>query len=222
MDDLELSSEQLLKNLDEIASINKFLGGHMVALGGIKKIIKALGIQEGESLKIVDLGCGKGDTLQVIQEKIGGQYNLSLLGIDANKTTVQYAQNSNLQENILIANDFIDEKNISKIEADIMVFSLFLHHFNDNEISDLLGSIDRKKVRAILINDLERSVIALILYKFISFVFNLDPMTKYDGYLSIKKGFIKHELSLMIDKIFKKHSISRKWAFRYQVTTLTS
>ena len=42
MDDLSMSGELLLKTLDQIASINKWLGGNAITLSGIKKLLKKL------------------------------------------------------------------------------------------------------------------------------------------------------------------------------------
>ncbi len=90
MDDFTLEGKALRTNLDILASINKWLGGNQVSLNGIQKLIKKL--PRDQKLVIVDLGCGNGDMLRRVS-KLGDRigYQFKLMGIDANKDSIQYA-----------------------------------------------------------------------------------------------------------------------------------
>ena len=90
MDDLEMNGELLIKTLDQIASINKCLGGNRLTIDGVKTLLKTQ--SKDNTISIVDLGCGNGDMLREVAEfgKKNG-YKFKLLGIDANQATIDYA-----------------------------------------------------------------------------------------------------------------------------------
>ena len=87
MDDLDMSGELLIKTLDQIAGINKWLGGNGLTIDGIKTLL--LNHPNDKTISIIDLGCGNGDMLREVAEfgqKNG--YKFKLLGIDANQATI--------------------------------------------------------------------------------------------------------------------------------------
>jgi 2-polyprenyl-3-methyl-5-hydroxy-6-metoxy-1,4-benzoquinol methylase len=139
MDDLTMTGELLGDTLDQLANINRWLGGNSVTLKGLKKILK--NEQKNRPITVIDLGCGNGDMLRKVAnygKKEG--YNFKLIGIDANEYTVNYAKklSQNYDEiNYLQQDVFSNEfKNIS---YDIVLSTLFLHHFTENEIVDVLA-----------------------------------------------------------------------------------
>ena len=63
MDDLEYSGEMMDRTLHELEVINKWLGGNVVTMDGLKKLINR--DPEGSTYYIADLGCGRGDMLRL-------------------------------------------------------------------------------------------------------------------------------------------------------------
>jgi len=69
-----------------------------------------------------------------------------------------------------------------------------------------------------IINDLRRSVWALIGIKLLTILFSKSSMVKNDAPLSVKRGFIKSELIDMLKSLkIINYKIKRKWAFRWLV-----
>ena len=91
MDDFSVEGNLLRESLDSLANINKWLGGNFVTLNGLKKVLK--GHEKRKPLTILDMGCGNGDMLRELA-KFGKKagYNFTLIGIDANQHTVDYAK----------------------------------------------------------------------------------------------------------------------------------
>jgi SAM-dependent methyltransferase len=165
------------------------------------------------------VGCGNGDMLRTLAE-YGDKNNLDLqlIGIDANKFTINHAVNlSHNYPNIhFLCEDIFDEA-FSKLKYDIILCTLTLHHFKDNEIVDLISVFERNSRIGIIINDLQRSALAYRLFQGLCFVFRLNDMSREDGLTSILRGFKKSELKWFSESLnFKKYSIHWKWAFRYQ------
>jgi len=217
MDDFAMEGEVLRDALDKIAKINQLLGGNQLTLQGVQCLLKEIPIKS--EITIIDIGCGNGDMLRTLAEyeKFNGLH-FKLIGVDANAFTISHAEQlSKRYPNISYRCEDIFEKNFKTLKYDIVLCTLTLHHFKDKEIVDLLKIFYKNASIGIVINDLHRSAIAYRLFQGLCFVFQLNPMSKEDGLVSILRGFKKEELQ-NFSKIleFKNDTIQWKWAFRYQ------
>lgn len=217
MDDFALEGEMLCDALDKIAKINRLLGGNKLTLQGIKKLIQK--IDKTKTITIADIGCGNGDMLRALSvyaEKYRLKFNL--IGIDANKFTIQYAQELSVHyPNISYRSENVFNEAFGKINYDIILCTLTLHHFKDEEILKLMSIFNAKATIGIVINDLQRSSVAYRLFQGLCWLFRLNEMSREDGLTSILRGFKKPELVFFSEKLnFKKYTIQWKWAFRYQ------
>ena len=215
MDDFEIGGESLTRSLDQLAVINFLLGGNTVTVNGLKKLMKNQ--SKNRVYKIIDLGCGNGEMLLIIAEygrKNG--FSFKLLGIDANENTVKYAEASSSdypeivfqQSNVLDATFDVDP-------CDIVLTTLFLHHFTEEEIIDLLKKLISKAKIGILVNDLHRHKMAYFLFRIFCLPIS-NKMIVNDGLISILKGFKSEDLEKMSDQLKVKRHIKWRWAFRYQ------
>ncbi|HMK06673.1 MAG TPA: methyltransferase domain-containing protein, partial [Flavobacterium sp.] len=203
--------------LDKIAKINHFLGGNKLTLQGVKNILKQHPAKD--KITIIDVGCGNGDMLRVIADYLDEEnIKCELIGIDANQFSVNYAKKlSKHYPNISYRCEDIFDKSFEKLEYDIVLCTLTLHHFKDEEIINLLKVFKANAKMGIVINDLERSGISYRLFQALCFALRLNDMSREDGLVSILRGFKKPELEQFSQKLhLKKYSIEWKWAFRYQ------
>jgi 2-polyprenyl-3-methyl-5-hydroxy-6-metoxy-1,4-benzoquinol methylase len=214
MDDFSLEGEELRDALDKIATINQFLGGNHLTLEGVKKLINS-----EEAITIVDVGCGNGDMLRTLAE-YGNKNNLkfNLIGIDANAFTIDYAiKLSKEYPNISYKCEDIFSEVFAKMNYDIVLCTLTLHHFKNNQIDYLILLFNKQARIGIVINDLHRNIVAYRAFQVICWVFRLNKMSKEDGLVSILRGFKKQELIEFSERNkLKKYTIHWKWAFRYQ------
>jgi 2-polyprenyl-3-methyl-5-hydroxy-6-metoxy-1,4-benzoquinol methylase len=222
MDDLEMEGDELASTLKQLARVNRWLGGSSVALQGIKSLLKLQG-DNPKTLKIVDIGCGGGEILKLIADwarKNG--IKTELIGLDANAFTVEYAKKycSDYPEiSFRQLNVFSEE--FAALEYDIALCSLFLHHFTEAEIVKILKTLNNSAAIGIVINDLERSKLAYLLFDIVTRILGASKMICSDGKLSIRRAFTKRELvKLFEDATINKPKITWKWAFRYEVLAL--
>ena len=217
MDDFEMKGEILRDALDKIAKINQLLGGNQLTLRGVQELLR--NISKTKTITVVDVGCGNGDMLRNLAD-YGLKNNLifHLIGIDANNFTINHArQLSRNYTNISYQCEDIFNENFAKLNYDIVLCTLTLHHFKDNEIIHLLNVFNASSNIGIVINDLQRSAIAYRLFQALCFVFQLNDMSREDGLISILRGFKKVELIDFSKKLnFSNFKIHWKWAFRYQ------
>lgn len=216
MDDFSLQGDMLRQTLDQIARINKRLGGNKATLGGLDTILQT--IPTSNVIRIADLGCGSGDMLRAIADYgRKNKYRLALTGIDNNDFTVNYARkcSAGYPEIRYVKMDVLSEA-FREQEFDITVATLFLHHFDDEQIGRLLNDLVTRNRIGLVINDLHRSNMAYYLFRFIS-LFIRNPMVRNDGAISVLRGFKKKELEAFHNALTNTTSTIRwKWVFRYQ------
>lgn len=215
MDDFSMKGELMRDTLDKLGSINKWLGGNSITIDGINQLLKAQ--SKDKIYTIIDLGCGHGDILRLVGDfgrKKG--YNFKLIGIDANQDAIDYANELSVNyPEVSFRNEDIFSEAFQQKEYDIVLATLFLHHFNDEEIQALLSNLSNKASIGIVVNDLQRSEIAYGLFKLLGIVIT-NYMIKQDGLTSILRSFKREDLKRISKKLNLKSQIRWKWAFRYQ------
>ena len=217
MDNFSMEGEILRDALDKIAKINQLLGGNQLTLRGVQNLIAT--IPNKTEITIVDVGCGNGDMLRTLSKYgLKHQLNFKLIGIDANAFTINHARELSINyPNISYYCEDVFGKNFAALKYDIVLCTLTLHHFKDNEIILLMTVFYANCSIGVVINDLHRSAISYRLFQALCFVFRLNSMSREDGLVSILRGFKKNELVNFSQKLnLKNYEIQWKWAFRYQ------
>ena len=223
MDDLDCRGEVVDQTLRELDFINHWLGGNAVTLNGLQSLWKT--IPKSKKITIADLGCGSGEMLRLIAkhaDKEGKQ--IDLIGMDANPNITSYAQkHSTGFANIKIeaTNIFSDE--FRKQKFDIVLATLFLHHFTEDELIGIFSSLKDKATHGIVINDLHRHPLAYYSIRLLTQLFSKSAMVKYDAPLSVLRGFKRRELQLILSRAgIKNYQLKWKWAFRWQLIIFPS
>ena len=217
MDDFSMEGEILRDALDKIAKINQLLGGNQLTLRGVQNLIAT--IPNKTEITIVDVGCGNGDMLRTLSKYgLKHQLNFKLIGIDANAFTINHARKLSINyPNISYHCEDVFGNDFAALKCDIVLCTLTLHHFKDDEIMTLMTFFYANCSIGIVINDLHRSAISYRLFQALCFVFRLNSMSREDGLVSILRGFKKNELVNFSKKLnLKNYKIRWEWAFRYQ------
>ncbi|WP_290698342.1 methyltransferase domain-containing protein [Lacinutrix sp.] len=215
MDDLDYNGPILHDALDKLAKINQWLGGNIVTINGLKKALK--NHPKKERITIIDLGCGGGDILREISQ-FGkkNNYNFNLIGIDANPHTVNYANIlSQNYDNVIFKTIDIFSEEFNALKYDLVLTTLFLHHFKEDALISFLKPVLEKAKLGIVINDLHRHKLAYYLFKLLSTTIKNKTIVE-DGLTSVLRGFKREELKSISEKINANYQIQWKWAFRFQ------
>jgi ubiquinone/menaquinone biosynthesis C-methylase UbiE len=83
---------------------------------------------------------------------------------------------------------------------DYVYCSLFLHHFEDKEIVELLRGFRRVARRAVVVVDLHRHGFSRWFLRATQPVFGWDAVTVSDGEISVEAGFRPSELRQLADQ----------------------
>ena len=215
MDDFSIQGDLLRDTLAQLGRINKWLGGNRITLSSIRTLLK--GQPKDRSFTIIDLGCGHGDMLRRVAEfGRAHKYQFKLIGIDANEDAIAYAnQLSQSYEEIVFLSWDIFSEEFKALQCDLVLCTLFLHHFSESDIIGLLKQLRNQTSLCIVVNDLQRSKIAYALFRLLGITIS-NHMVKQDGLTSILRAFKKLEIVKMSEQLNLPFSIKWRWAFRYQ------
>lgn len=216
MDDFDMTGEVLRDSLDQIARINRWLGGNQITVDGVKKLVR--GLPKSKPVHLVDLGCGNGDLLRILA-RWGRRrgYTFRLTGIDGNAYTIDYARRlSQDYSEIEYRSEMLPSSWLETAEYDIVLCTLFLHHFSTEQLLHLLKVVRKQAKLGVVVNDLHRSALAYRLFQLITLPVT-NPMVVSDGLVSILRGFKRKELEAWSQELASPDSLIRwRWAFRYQ------
>ena len=215
LDNEVIETSELNINLKELNFINKNLGGYNATLKGLNQIFEH---DVSRAINILDIGFGGGDSIRVMADFAAAKNRkVFFYGVDLKADCVNYAsQNlSGLENKMLICDDYRNLSSQFLDKIDVIHCSLFIHHLNDLEITELF-KFSRVNNCILLINDLHRNPFAYYSIKILTGLFSKSRLVKNDAPLSVLRGFKKNELVGLSKKAgFTEFSISWTWAFRY-------
>lgn len=217
MDDLTLSGEELRRNLQELEVINNWLGGHNVVLSALNELAPTY---KNRPLRIADIGCGGGDTLQSIARWARSKsIKVELIGVDANDFMVQYArQRCATFTEISISQHDVFSEAFAQQPYDVIVCSLFCHHFTNAQLVRMFRQLHQQAHLAVIINDLHRHWLAYYAIKYITKFFSGSYLVKHDAPLSVWRAFRRQELAQLVQQAgVPYYTLRWKWAFRWQL-----
>ncbi|UOQ53648.1 methyltransferase domain-containing protein [Hymenobacter cellulosivorans] len=218
MDDLTLASDALRQNLDELETINTWLGGYRVVLDGLQRLRSRF--PKSRALRLADLGSGGGDTLRHIAGWARRQrVPVELVGIDANAFMIDYAAAKaagfpeiSFQQQDIFGAEFQEQ------QFDIITCSLFCHHFSSEALAQLLRQLNTQARVGVLINDLHRQPVAYYSIKWLTRLFRGSYLVQNDAPLSVARAFTRREWQQILAAAgIERYSLRWCWAFRWQV-----
>ncbi|HSN59319.1 MAG TPA: methyltransferase domain-containing protein [Ferruginibacter sp.] len=203
------------KNMQELNTVNRLLGGHQITLNGLASFIKP----STQNITVCEIGCGGGDNLRAIHQYCTKKkIDVRLIGLDIKKECIDYARERNPQLAAhWICNDY-KLADFSFNPPDILFSSLFCHHFTKEELVHMLIWMRNNCGQGFFINDLHRHSVAYYSIKWITQLFSGSYLVKNDAPLSVARGFSKKEWQEVFEKAGIRHfKISWKWAFRHLI-----
>jgi SAM-dependent methyltransferase len=223
MDDLSLATDELRQNLDELETVNTWLGGYRPVLAALARLRPHF--PPGRPLRLADLGSGGGDTLRRIATWARRRrVPVALVGVDANAFMLDYAAaKSQTYPEISYAQLDIFAPEFAAQPYDVLTASLFCHHFTDAELVALLRRWQQQAQVAVIINDLHRHPLAYYSIKWLTRLLGGSRLVQHDAPLSVARAFSRADLQRLLAQAGITHYALRWcWAFRWQVVVMAS
>jgi len=217
LDGDDIPFADIRQNMQELNTINKYLGGHTITTHAVKAM--TAGRQSSKPLSICEIGCGGGDNLQAIalyckQKNIPVHFT----GIDIKEDCIAFArqQYPGLQARWITSDYRL--VNFGTEKPDIIFSSLFCHHFTEAELVPMLQWMQQNTTQGFFINDLHRHPFAYYSIRLITALFSRSYLVKNDGPLSVARGFTTKEWQHIFAAAgITGVSIQWKWAFRHLI-----
>jgi len=218
MDDLTLATDALRQNLDELETINTWLGGYAPVLNALARLQRRL--PRGRPLRLADLGSGGGDTLRHIARWARkNSISVELTGIDANPFMLEYAAAKSRDYPEITYRRFdIFSPEFEAQPYDVLTCSLFCHHFTDDELVNLLARWQQQARVAVVINDLHRHWLAYHSIGWLTRLLGGSYLVRHDAPLSVARAFRRVDwVELLARAGIRQYELRWRWAFRWQV-----
>src|SRR6266480_4780606 len=190
MDRPQPISIELERDLRSIRQLNRWFGSHRVVRHFVRRWIRPRA-----RMRIIDLATGSGDIPRLIVDlarKMGA--NVEIDALDRQSATLEIARglSSGYPEISYV------EENILQLKPphryDIVLCSLVLHHFSDEDAVRVLRRCRELSRKFVLVSDLRRGLLAAAGVYFLTALIFREPMTRYDARLSAARGFSFKEL----------------------------
>lgn len=174
-----LPPEEARPNLADLVRINKNFGGHSV----LRKTLARVSVGT-EKFTLLDIGAASGDAARLIQEIFP---TASITSLDYNAVNLGTAPHPKL---------LADAFRLPFLPAsyDFVLSSLFLHHFEDAQVVELLRNFYRVARRGLLVCDLERHIVPYFFLPASRLLFRWHSITVHDGMISVRASFRPEEL----------------------------
>jgi 2-polyprenyl-3-methyl-5-hydroxy-6-metoxy-1,4-benzoquinol methylase len=193
MMDQPCSYEELRACLHDIARVNRLTFAQRPTLGWLEGLVASDPVSAAP-LRIVDVGCGYGDTLRKIDRWAAKRgVAVKLTGIDLNPDAIRAARAatpSSQKIEWLVGDALADH---TKGPIDVVICSLLTHHLTNLQIVLFLRWMEQTARRGWFIDDLHRKAVPYHLFRWWARYTNWHPFVKNDGPVSIRRSFIAED-----------------------------
>ncbi len=216
MDRPQPLSAALEVDLRNLRQLNRYFGSYALVRQFLRRWIK-----RGGSLRVLDIATGSGDIPRLVVEHARGVgAEVKVVAIDQQNSTLEIArQLSGSFPEIIF--EQADALTFAASEPfDIVLCSLALHHFSNEEAVALLARCRALSRQCVLVADLRRGLLASIGVHLLTALLFREPMTRVDGRLSAARAFSFAELRELARKAGWQHFGHRRFRFARQAIWL--
>ncbi len=164
-------------------------------LGVDRRLYAALAtLGAADRLSVLDMGAGGGGFLGYVFRRRGGASTPPLLALDWSAFALAQAE---MWYDGMIRPVVADARHIPLADSsiDVVTCSLFLHHFDEADIVDILREAARVARRGLIIGDLSRSRLAYVLTWMVTRLISRSRVFHVDGPRSVRASFRPDELA---------------------------
>jgi SAM-dependent methyltransferase len=215
MDDPSVADSEFEGVLKILEVINSWLGGYSATTRPLEKLCS----DATKTYVIVDVGCGGGDSLRVIDHWAKKKsIKVQLYGVDLSGVAVNYARKMSVGRQITYLEGDCFEVHKLLPQIDIITSSLFTHHLDDKSLEDFVLYMDQYARMGWVINDLHRHWLGYYSIWLITTLFVRNRLVRYDARISVWRGFKKDDYNTLFRKLrINLVKVNWRWAFRWSV-----
>jgi SAM-dependent methyltransferase len=217
MDHATIDGPAVVTALNEIAYVNRFLGGINATRDALNRLLPT-GNQR--SFSLLDVGTGSAD-IPIAIARWARQRGIAMdiTAVDFNPVICEVAR----QRAAAYAEITIREADVYALTDtetfDVVHGAMFLHHFPQPQAAAILRIMYNLCRHGIIVNDLHRHALAYYGITWLGRLLSLSPMFQHDGPISVLRGFQRSDLEALGEMSGLAHvEITWRWPFRYVMT----
>jgi SAM-dependent methyltransferase len=201
--DVGVAPDEALRSLADLRFVNRWLGNRGRFVGAVLPYLKA-----SARPRLLDVGCGSGDVTVALRRALEGR--LAAAAVDIKLLHLQAAPPELLR---VVA----DARRLpfAPNTFDVVTASLFLHHFDEAALPDLLRALFALARRALVVNDLRRARVPYLFGKAVFPLLFKSRVSVEDGLISIRSSFREPDLRAAFAAAgVPSVRIERNWPYR--------
>jgi 2-polyprenyl-3-methyl-5-hydroxy-6-metoxy-1,4-benzoquinol methylase len=201
--------EAAVRNLREIARINRWFGGHAALIRMMRNLVRSQ-----ERFSVLDVGAASGDMGRCLTRLFP---NAQVTSLDHRLAHLHHATSPRVVADAV-------RLPFRPRAFDFVLCSSVLHHFPDHEVVEMIASLRPFARRALLLLDLERHPLAHWFIPLTRRLLKWSPLTLHDGPVSVASAFRLDELASFARAAGASEIVARRhrpW-FRVSVTIPTN
>jgi len=171
-------------------------------------------------IRVLDLGTGGGDVpIRLWRRARRAGIEIRIDGCDVSPTAIDYAARQAKEAGADVGFFPVNVRESMPDGYDVIMCSLFLHHFDEPDAIDLLRRMGQAARRLVMVNDLARGRIGLVLAHIAARFLSRSEIVRDDGPRSVVAAFTPSEaLSLAERAGLHGAHVRRIWPLRYLLT----
>lgn len=171
---------EVAENLRDLARINRWLGGNSVLFSVLDPYLRA-----NPEATVLDVGAADGATIRQLRRRYP---RATFIAFDAAERFLRMGQGRRVAGNVF-------EWPVRRNSVDIVISTLFLHHFTDDQVREILAAWEETARTAVVAVDLHRHPLAACFLPATRWIAGWHPITVSDGVISVGAAFTPTELS---------------------------
>jgi SAM-dependent methyltransferase len=216
MDRPQPISPELVSDLSNLRALNRYFGSYRLVRYFLRRWIRT-----GERLRVADLATGSGDIPRLVVEfarKIGAEVQVDAVDFQASTIEIARQLNSEFPE---IRYHCADIHTFGEMQSyDVVLFSLALHHFSEEDGVRLLGRCRALSRGKVLVADLCRGWFAKAGVELLTATIFREAMTRNDARVSVERAFSFAEMDRLARTAGWKNFGHRRFRFARQAVWL--
>jgi len=184
------TEQQLWGCLHDLEQVNRLVFVYRPTLQWLKEIAR----RHRGPLHIVDVGCGGGDMLRIVERWASRQsFPVQLTGVDMNERALRFAQEKTSQSSRIryVQGHAAGHPEVKNV--DLIISSHMTHHLSDEEILTFLEWMESTARTGWLVNDLHREPFGFYAFRFLARSMRWHPFIRHDGPVSVLRSFRRND-----------------------------
>jgi ubiquinone/menaquinone biosynthesis C-methylase UbiE len=178
-------------SLDDLARINRLLGGNRLTLGALSSL---LGEHTGGTLTLLDAGSGGGDMAAALAAWARQRgFEPHVLAVDASEEITALAA-ARVGDDVELRVGDMRALELDDDSVDVATCSLVVHHLDPPEALRALRELGRVARVGVVVNDLVRTRLGLLGAYTVIRLLTRNAITRSDAVVSVRRAYTRREL----------------------------